>query len=85
MSSKSRGVPDKVVGDSSLSSAKLLNSFMWNDRDCEAKNHFICERTMNGQAGEGEDEREDYSSNNQGNRQRESQVYFLLTHQVSVH
>lgn len=30
------------------SSAKLLNSFMWNDRDCNAKNHFICERPIDG-------------------------------------
>lgn len=28
------------------SSARLLNSFMWNDRDCNAKNYFICERPM---------------------------------------
>lgn len=77
MSSKTRGVLDKVVGDSSSFSAKLLNSFMWNDRDCEAKNHFICERPMGGLDGEEEeDEREDFNSNNQGNGQRESQIAF---------
>lgn len=30
----------------SASSGRLLNSFMWNDRDCNAKNYFICERPM---------------------------------------
>lgn len=50
---------------------------MWNDRDCEAKNHFICERPIGGLDGEEEeDEREDFNSNNQGNGQRESQIAF---------
>uniref|UniRef100_A0A1B0ETW2 Putative c-type lectin n=1 Tax=Lutzomyia longipalpis TaxID=7200 RepID=A0A1B0ETW2_LUTLO len=26
--------------------APLVNSFMWNDRDCEAENYFVCERPM---------------------------------------
>ncbi|GAB0092216.1 C-type lectin-like [Sergentomyia squamirostris] len=29
-----------------INEAPLTSTFMWNDRDCEAKNYFICERPM---------------------------------------
>ena len=42
------------------SSPNLLNSFMWNDRDCNAKNFFICEKPLYEELspGQGEDQEE---------------------------
>lgn len=40
-------------------SPKLLNSFMWNDRDCNAKNYFICERPMDSGDDDDEEDAED--------------------------
>lgn len=36
-------VSGPAVGSSPVTPARLAPTFMWNDRDCLAKNHYICQ------------------------------------------
>lgn len=61
--SRKASVTSSASSSSTGDSPKLLNSFMWNDRDCNAKNHFICEKPMEDVLGIGNEDVDEVNQN----------------------
>lgn len=60
-------MPNRFDGEQQQS--RLLSSFMWNDRDCNAKNYFICEKPMQSMEEEdniGGGDNEGHNNDNEG-------------------